>query len=151
MANNYLGQGEDIRSKLVTTAQATTSITAVTLTQLQFPNLPAGTYAVDINLIYRVSAAGNPSFGVTGGTLSSLSLARKRHTTTTALITGTLVTAYGVSALSATTTANIDLEATLKGRLTTSAAGTFAVQFASPIATTTLTVQPGSYCVLYPQ
>src|SRR5260221_232874 len=126
MPNAYLGQGDGLRSKVLTASQATTSTSAVTITNLQFPNLPAGTYLVEAVLIHQLSVTGAPSFGVTGGTLTSMSLARKRMVTTATWISGTRVTAYGVSALTGSATATTDFEAMFSGYVTTSAAGTLA-------------------------
>ncbi len=137
--------------RAVATQQNTTANTAQDVTALTVTSMPAGTYIVYAYIIYRVATVTTTiQLGVTGGTLSTMSLYRKRQITTTTFASGTLLTAYGVSAVAGSTAATTDFEATLSGRLVTSGAGDFKVQFASGTSAIQASIMPGSWLTVIP-
>lgn len=153
-ANAFAARGSNVLSALMSgSAFTTTATTATDVTGLSIDNVPAGTYIAEYKLIWKVSVAGDPKFGITGPTLTTLSLQTQwlDNAALTASGGGTLrVTAYGVNAVTGTVSASVDLPFEAAGALVISAAGTVKIQAASPIVTTTLTLEPGSWLRLTP-
>lgn len=138
-------------ARMVTSAVTSSATSAADITGLTITALPAGSYIVDAFLVYRVATVTTTiGFGVTGGTLTSLSLSRKRYITASTFAVGTLQVAYGTAIIAGSTAATTDLEATLSGRLVTSGAGDFKVQFASGTSAIVCTIQPGSWLTVTP-
>lgn len=97
------------------------------------------------------TATGGIRYNVNGPTATNVSFETRRFTTTSAQ-TLLVLQAFSASAQTATCTSSCNttnLTTTIHGSFTATATGTFALMITSSTAAQQVTLQPGSYCVVY--